>query len=89
MSASRSPGRINFGEVFYPDRLDHLSSRKSPQRMLGTLVKTTYYPKISGTDPASITCVSVMPCAAKKFEAKKAGDEGQRLPGCGRRLNDP
>ncbi|MDR1677550.1 MAG: [FeFe] hydrogenase, group A [Deltaproteobacteria bacterium] len=70
MITSCSPGWINFCEVFYPDLLDHLSSCKSPQQMFGALVKT-YYAKISGVDPASITSVSIMPCTAKKFEAQR------------------
>ncbi|MDR1050364.1 MAG: [FeFe] hydrogenase, group A [Deltaproteobacteria bacterium] len=70
MITSCSPGWINFCEVFYPDLLDHLSTCKSPQQMFGALVKT-YYPKISGVDPASITSVSIMPCTAKKFEAQR------------------
>ncbi|MDR1545570.1 MAG: [FeFe] hydrogenase, group A [Deltaproteobacteria bacterium] len=70
MITSCSPGWINFAEVFYPDLLGHLSSCKSPQQMFGALAKT-YYPQVSGVDAAKVTCVSIMPCVAKKFEAQR------------------
>ena len=73
---SCSPGWIKFIEHFYPDYLEHLSSAKSPQQMFGALTKT-YYAKEAGIDPEDIVVVSVMPCTAKKFEAKReemAGD---------------
>ncbi len=70
MITSCSPGWINFVEVFYPDLLPHLSSCKSPQQMFGALAKT-YYPSVSGVDPAKITVVSIMPCTAKKFECQR------------------
>ena len=73
---SCSPGWIKFIEHFYPEYLANLSSAKSPQQMFGALTKT-YYAKEAGIDPEDIVVVSVMPCTAKKFEAKReemAGD---------------
>lgn len=73
---SCSPGWIKFIEHFYPEYLDNLSSAKSPQQMFGALAKT-YYAREAGIDPEDIVVVSVMPCTAKKFEAKReemAGD---------------
>ncbi|HAA26183.1 MAG TPA: ferredoxin [Ruminiclostridium sp.] len=67
---SCSPGWIKFIEHNYPDLLDHLSTCKSPQIMLGAIIKT-YYAKKMGIDPAKIFVVSVMPCTAKKFEVKR------------------
>lgn len=67
---SCSPGWIKFIEHFYPDLLPNLSTCKSPQQMLGAVAKT-YYAERSGIDPASIVSVSIMPCTAKKFEAKR------------------
>ncbi len=67
MITSCSPGWIKFIEHYYPDLLDHLSTCKSPQQMLGALVKTYYADKI-GVNPEDIVVVSVMPCTAKKFE---------------------
>ena len=70
MVTSCSPGWINFVETVYPDLLDHLSTAKSPQGMFGALVKT-YYAEKNRIDPANIFSVSVMPCTAKKAEAKR------------------
>ncbi|MEQ8200774.1 MAG: NADH-dependent [FeFe] hydrogenase, group A6 [Syntrophomonadaceae bacterium] len=70
MITSCSPGWINFIETFYPDKLDHLSSCKSPQQMFGALAKTYWAEKL-GVDPAKIYSVSIMPCTAKKFEAAR------------------
>lgn len=70
MITSCSPGWIKFCEHFYPDLLGHLSTCKSPQQMFGALAKT-YYAQSAGIDPAQIVVVSIMPCTAKKFEARR------------------
>ncbi|MEQ8237142.1 MAG: NADH-dependent [FeFe] hydrogenase, group A6, partial [Syntrophomonadaceae bacterium] len=70
MITSCSPGWINFIETFYPDKLDHLSTCKSPQQMFGALAKT-YWAEKMGVDPSKIYSVSIMPCTAKKFEAAR------------------
>ena len=70
MITSCSPGWIKFAETYYPDFLDNLSSCKSPHEMTGAMIKT-YYAKKAGIDPSKIAVVSVMPCTAKKFEAKR------------------
>ncbi|MGE5573400.1 MAG: NADH-dependent [FeFe] hydrogenase, group A6 [Bacteroidota bacterium] len=67
---SCSPGWIKFIEHFYPDLLPHLSTCKSPQQMFGAIAKT-YYAERVGIDPKDIFVVSVMPCTAKKFEARR------------------
>ncbi len=67
MITSCSPGWIKFIEHNYPKQLDHLSSCKSPQMMLGALTKSYFAEKI-GVDPKDIFMVSMMPCTAKKFE---------------------
>ena len=67
MLTSCSPGWIKYFENHYPDLLSHLSTCKSPQMMLGALIKSFYAEKID-VDPASLFVVSVMPCTAKKFE---------------------
>lgn len=76
---SCSPGWIKFAETFFPDLAKHVSTCKSPQQMLGTLIKT-YYAKESGVDPKNIVSVSIMPCTAKKFEARRPemNDSGYR-----------
>ncbi len=68
MFTSCSPGWIKFCEHFYPEMLPNLSTCKSPQQMLGALLKSYYAEKI-GRKPEDLFVVSVMPCTAKKFEA--------------------
>ena len=67
---SCSPGWIKFVEQFYPDFIPNLSTCKSPQQMLGALIKT-FYAEREGIDPKKIFSVSIMPCTAKKFEAER------------------
>ncbi len=68
LMTSCSPGWVKFIETFYPEFLENLSSCKSPQQMMGALIKG-YYAEREGLDPAKIFSVSIMPCTAKKFEA--------------------
>ena len=75
MITSCSPGWIKFIEHFYPNSLNHLSSCKSPQQMFGALAKT-YYAEKTGIDPRNIVVVSIMPCTAKKYEAKRPEMDG-------------
>ena len=70
MITSCSPGWIKYIEMNYPEQLEHLSSCKSPHQMFGALIKSYYAEKI-GIEPENICVVSVMPCVAKKFEAKR------------------
>jgi len=67
---SCSPGWIKFSEHFFPDVLDHLSTCKSPQQMFGAVAKT-YFAEKAGIDPKEMVVVSIMPCTAKKFEARR------------------
>jgi len=57
-------------ETFFPDIAKHVSTCKSPQQMFGALAKT-YYAKEAGMDPSKIVSVSIMPCTAKKYEARR------------------
>ncbi|MGL4942652.1 MAG: NADH-dependent [FeFe] hydrogenase, group A6 [Thermoguttaceae bacterium] len=70
MFTSCSPGWIKFVETFFPQNIPNLSTCKSPQQMLGAVIKT-YYAERIGKDPKKIFSVSVMPCTAKKFEASR------------------
>ncbi|MBN2289679.1 MAG: (2Fe-2S)-binding protein [Candidatus Glassbacteria bacterium] len=70
MMTSCSPGWIKFVEQFYPEMLENLSTCKSPQQMLGAVIKS-FFAGREGVDPARIFSVSVMPCTAKKFEARR------------------
>ncbi|MEW5866356.1 MAG: NADH-dependent [FeFe] hydrogenase, group A6 [Bacillota bacterium] len=67
---SCSPGWVRYCEAFFPDFLGNLSTCKSPQQMMGALVKT-YYARKASVAPDKIFSVSVMPCTAKKSEAAR------------------
>jgi len=68
LMTSCSPGWIKFVEHFYPEFLTNLSSCKSPQQMMGALIKN-YWAFKKNINPRNIYSVSIMPCTAKKFEA--------------------
>ncbi|MBN2054655.1 (2Fe-2S)-binding protein [bacterium] len=70
MMTSCSPGWVKFVEEFYPDFIPNLSTCKSPQQMLGAVIKR-FYAASEGIDPAKVFSVSIMPCTAKKFEAQR------------------
>lgn len=76
---SCSPGWVNYVEKHHPELMDNLSTAKSPQQMFGAVSKT-YYAEKMGLDPKDIVTVSVMPCTAKKYEAKRPemGRDGYR-----------
>jgi NADH-quinone oxidoreductase subunit G len=64
------PSWVKFAEQYYPELLPNLSTCKSPQQMFGTIAKETL-PAILGIKPDQLVVVSIMPCTAKKFEAKR------------------
>jgi len=64
------PGWVKFAEQFFPELLPHLSSCKSPQQMLGALCKELL-PEELGVKKKNLVVVSIMPCTAKKFEARR------------------
>ncbi|NQV00754.1 MAG: (2Fe-2S)-binding protein [Parcubacteria group bacterium] len=64
------PAWVKFVEFNYPEFIPNLATTRSPQVILGGLIKT-YWAKKENIDPKKITVVSVMPCVAKKYEIKK------------------
>lgn len=68
--SSCSPGWVRYCERFFPEFVENLSTCKSPQEMLGALVKT-YFAEKNNLDPGKLVVVAVMPCTAKKFEAAR------------------
>lgn len=70
LMTSCSPGWIKFVEEFYPEFIGNLSTCKSPQQMLGAVIKNIYAEK-EGIDRSKIYNVAIMPCTAKKFEARR------------------
>ena len=79
MITSCSPGWIKYAEHHYSEKLDHLSSCKSPHMMLGAIIKS-WYASQQDIRPESIYVVSVMPCTAKKFEITREEMFNQGLP---------
>ncbi|MDD4085970.1 MAG: NADH-dependent [FeFe] hydrogenase, group A6 [Bacteroidales bacterium] len=64
------PSWVKFAEQYYPSLLPNLSSCKSPQQMFGSVAREIL-PKMLGIKPEQLVIVSIMPCTAKKFEAKR------------------
>jgi NADP-reducing hydrogenase subunit HndD len=73
MLTSCSPGWINYIELYYPELISHLSTCKSPQQMMGALIKS-YYAEKNGLDRSQISVVSIVPCTAKKYERTRKGE---------------
>jgi len=65
------PAWIKFGEQFYYEELNkNMSTCRSPQGIVASLVKT-YYAKKINKDPKDIILVDIMPCTAKKYEISR------------------
>ena len=69
MFTSCCPAWVRYLETEHPEMLEHLSSCKSPQGMMGAVIKKyvpEYYEDFTNENLVS---VSIMPCTAKKAEA--------------------
>ena len=64
------PAWVKFIEHQFPELLKVPSTCKSPHIIFGTIAKT-YYAEKKGLNPDNIVVVSIMPCIAKKAEAKR------------------
>ncbi|MBT9137554.1 MAG: NADP-reducing hydrogenase subunit HndC [Syntrophomonadaceae bacterium] len=64
------PAWIKYAEHFHTEVLGKLSTCRSPQQMLGSMLKK-FYAREQGLSPKDLFVVSVMPCTAKKFEARR------------------
>ncbi len=73
------PAWIKYAEHNFHDILPNISSCKSPQQMMGSLIKTFFAEK-EGINPKDIFVVSVMPCTAKKFEIERPEHTINGLP---------
>ena len=69
MFTSCCPGWVRFVKSQFPHMVPQLSTAKSPQQMFGAVMKT-YFAQSIGVEPENIYTVSIMPCLAKKGEAK-------------------
>eukprot|EP01132_Coremiostelium_polycephalum_P001547 gene1547-1954_t len=71
MLASACPGWICYAEKTHGDYiLPYISTTKSPQQIMGTLVKY-HFSKLIGKQPSEIYHTTVMPCYDKKLEASR------------------
>ena len=64
------PSWVVFAERNYPFYLHHLSSVRSPQQMFGSVIKN-FVARLENVPAEKIVSVSIMPCVAKKFEARR------------------
>ena len=66
------PAWVRYMETQHPDMLHHLSSCKSPQGMLSPVLMELVPQYFDGFTKENMKIVSIMPCTAKKVEAKRA-----------------
>ena len=64
------PAWVKLAEQDFPELLPHLSSCRSPQQMFGSLAKELL-PQQLGLKREDLVVVAIMPCTAKKFEARR------------------
>ena len=64
------PAWVKFAEQYYPDLLPHLSTCRSPQQMFGAVCKDQLVKDLA-ISREDLVVVSIMPCTAKKFEARR------------------
>jgi NADH-quinone oxidoreductase subunit G len=67
------PAWVDYMEKYYADMIPNFSTAKSPQQMMGAMIKA-YWAEKAGVDPGTVYSVSVMPCTAKKWETKRNDD---------------
>jgi NADH-quinone oxidoreductase subunit G len=70
MFTSCCPSWVKFVEQYYPELIANMSSCKSPQQMFGSVAKDVFAQQMQ-IPPEDMVVVSIMPCTAKKFEAKR------------------
>ncbi|MDP4224374.1 MAG: [Fe-Fe] hydrogenase large subunit C-terminal domain-containing protein [Bacteroidota bacterium] len=66
------PAWVKYAEQFSPEIIPRLSNVKSPQQIIGILVKTIVADQMD-VQPENIFSVSVTPCTAMKYEARRDG----------------
>ncbi|KAI0111632.1 cytosolic Fe-S cluster assembly factor nar-1 [Daldinia grandis] len=67
---SSCPGWVCYAEKTHPHVLPYISKVKSPQALMGTLLKTTLS-RTLGISPDRIWHLAIMPCFDKKLEASR------------------
>jgi iron-only hydrogenase group A len=69
---SACPAWVKYAEQFIPSLIPQLSTVKSPQQITGVIVKTIVADQLR-VKPEEVFSVSVTPCMAMKFEARRDG----------------
>ena len=67
------PAWVDYLEKYYADMIPNFSTAKSPQQMMGAMIKA-YWAGKAGVDPDKVYSVSIMPCTAKKWEIRRNDD---------------
>jgi NADH-quinone oxidoreductase subunit G len=65
------PAWVKFVKDQYPEFMDNVSTCRSPQGMMSAVVKEYYRDPANNPDGRKTVMVSIMPCTAKKMEAKR------------------
>lgn len=73
MFTSCCPAWVKYIEFYRPDMIANLTSVKSPEIIMGGLIKT-YWAKEMNINPKDIVVVSIMPCVAKKYEITRVAN---------------
>jgi NADH-quinone oxidoreductase subunit G len=71
MFTSCCPAWVKFIEQYYPDFIKNLSTCRSPQGMFGSIARWIM-PEVLSIPKEELVVVSVMPCTAKKYEARRS-----------------
>lgn len=74
------PAWVKFVGDQFPEFVENVSTCRSPQGMMSALVKEYYRQPENNKDNKKTVVVSIMPCTAKKMEAKRANSftEGEQ-----------
>jgi NADH-quinone oxidoreductase subunit G len=67
------PAWVDYMEKYYVDMIPNFSTAKSPQQMMGAMIKA-YWADKAGIAPEKVYSVAVMPCTAKKYETHRNDD---------------
>lgn len=68
--SSCCPAWVKYVEQSHPELISNLSSLKSPQQIMGSLIRH-YMEKKEGVPADKIFSVAIMPCTAKKYEMQR------------------
>ncbi len=79
LMTSCCPSWVKFVEIFKPDKINLLSSCKSPISMQGAMIKS-YWAQNMGIDPKNIVIVAITPCTAKKAEVARLQSADFAIP---------